>query len=124
MSRDRLIRDAAKYPAQRRSRSQEREISVRGGGIPTPGSGSGPTHKGDVRRHHGVFRVEAKTTGKKSFSIKLADWIKVEDAAYPNREEPMMIIEFVDETGRPIKELAVVPSWIVEEWASEKSIKG
>lgn len=121
MSRQRLIRDAAKHAAQRRSRSQEHEIAVRGG-IPTPGSGSGPTHKGDIRKFHGAFRVEAKSTGHKSFSIKLEDWRKIEDAAYPNQEEPMMIIEFVDETGRPIKELCVIPTWIAEEWADEKSV--
>lgn len=120
MSRERLIRDANKHAAQRRSPRQEDDIARRGG-IRTPGSGSGPTHKADVRKYRGIFRVEAKSTGHKSFSIKLSEWQKVEDAAYPNREEPMMIIEFVDETGRPIKELAVVPSWIVEEWANEKS---
>jgi len=120
MSRERLIRDANKNAAYRRSPGQERDIARRGG-IPTPGSGSGPTHKADVRKYRGAFRVEAKSTGHKSFSIKLSDWKKIEDAAYPNREEPMMIIEFVDEAGRPIKELAVVPAWIPEEWADEKS---
>ena len=34
----------------------------------------------------------------------------------------MMIIEFVDEVGRPIKELCVIPTWIAEEWADEKSV--
>lgn len=119
MSRERLIRDASKHAAQRRSPRQEADIARRGG-IPTPGSGSGPTHKADVRNYCGVFRVEAKTTSHRSFSIKLSDWQKVEDAAYPNREEPMMIIEFLDESGQPIKELAVVPLWIAEEWASER----
>lgn len=121
MSRRRLIRDANKYPAQRRSAHQESEIAHRGG-IRNPGSGAGATHKADIRKYRGCLRVEAKSTGKASFSIKLSDWRKVEDAAYPNQEEPMMLIEFLDETGQPIKELAVVPAWIVEEWADEKSI--
>lgn len=119
MSRERLIRDANKYPAQRRSPKQESEIANRGG-IRNPGSGSGPNHKADIRKYGGCFRIEAKSTGKASFSISLKDWRKVEDAAYPNREEPMMIIEFIDDAGRPIKELAVVPLWIAEEWASER----
>ncbi len=117
MSRRRLIHDANRYVAQRRSPRQEREIAARGG-IPTPGSGSGPTHKGDVRKFGGKFRVEAKTTGHASFSVKLSDWEKIEEAAYPNSEEPMLVIEFIDEAGRPIKELCVIPTWIAEEWAN------
>jgi Holliday junction resolvase len=99
--------------AHRRAPKQERELAKRSGGRLTPGSGS-KTQKGDVRNAYGVFRIEAKTTMKKSFSVTREMVRKIEDASLPNGEVPAIVIEFLNDEGEPVMEVAVVPTYLLE----------
>ena len=115
MSRDAFLNREKKSIAYRRSKKQERDLAKRGGGQLVPGSGSG-LQKGDIKRYNKIFRVEAKTTSNKSFSVTRDMIRKLEDAALPNNEFPALIIEFLDEAGRPEIELAIVPTYILDEF--------
>jgi hypothetical protein len=113
MSRDSFIRKSDNRSAAHiRSSKQEAQLAKEGRGKLTPGSGS-KNQKGDIVKYHGIFRVEAKTTGKKSFSITLDMIRKIEDAALPNGELPAIIVEFIDDCGNPIKDVAVVPKYVL-----------
>ena len=39
---------------------------------------------------------------------------KIEDAALSCNEMPVLVIEFIDEDGRPIKDVAVVPTYVLD----------
>lgn len=56
-----------------------------------PGSGSG-RRKGDIRTSDTI--EEIKQTTKKSFSIKLDDWLKLAKYASKEGKEPSMLIIF------------------------------
>lgn len=100
-------------PSHRRAKKQERELAKRGGGKLTPGSGAFD-QKGDVKKYNGVYRIEAKTTKHKSFSVTREMVRKIEEAALPNGELPAILIEFIDEQGTPQMEVAVVPTYILD----------
>ncbi len=108
MDRDRVKGN----PSYRRSRKQEKELATKLGGRRTSASGSGD-EKADIRLK-GVLRIEAKTTKHKSFSVTLDMVRQVEDAALACDEMPAIIIEFLTEQGKPIKEVAVVPSYVLD----------
>lgn len=95
-----------------RSPQQELELANRVGGRVTRGSGSG-NEKGDVRVDK-VIRIEAKTTKNKSFSVTQDIVNKIEAAALPNGEVPAIVVEFIDEEGRRLHELAVVPTYVLD----------
>jgi len=99
-------------PAHQRSLKQEKELAIRGGGRQTVGSGN-KREKGDIKKYHGVFRVEAKTTTKKSFSVKREMMEKLEDASVPHGEFPAMIIEFIDDNQNVLSEVAIVPTYML-----------
>lgn len=99
--------------SHRRAPKMEKSLARRLGGETVPGSGSG-NQKGDIKRCHGVFRIECKTTKNKSFSVTRDMIRKIEEAALPNREVPAIVIEFIDDTGKPQMEVAVVPMWSLE----------
>jgi Holliday junction resolvase len=108
-----LTRDKRKGTAShRRAPKQERELAKRLGGKVTPGSGNG-TIKGDVRVE-GILRVEAKTTKYKSFSVTLSMIEKIEHAALGAGEAPCIVIEFHDGRGNKVKEVAVVPTYVLD----------
>lgn len=90
----------------------EKEIATRIGGRITPGSGNKDV-KGDVRLKR-VVRIEAKTTKNKSFSVTLDMLQKIEDAALPCDELPVLIVEFNDGNGRKVREIAVVPTYVLD----------
>lgn len=98
--------------SHRRSKLQEREIAERVQGKITPGSGN-QREKGDVRVK-GILRIECKTTQCKSFSITRDMISKIEDAALPHGEIPAIVVEFIDADGNPLKEVAVVPTYVLE----------
>lgn len=98
--------------SHKRAPHQERELAKRFGGRTTPGSGS-KHEKGDVRVRD-CMRIEAKTTLKKSFRVTMEMIEKIEAAALPCDEIPAMVIEFIDEHGKPLKEVAVVPTYVLE----------
>lgn len=100
-------------PAHRRSLKQERALAIRGGGTLTVGSGN-KREKGDIKQYHKVFRVEAKTTTKKSFSVKRDMMEKLEDSSIPAGEFPAIIIEFIDENENVLSEVAVIPTYLLK----------
>lgn len=116
MGRDNFINRDKRHGtvAHRRAPKQEKSLAKRGGGQTVPGSGSGH-QKGDVKKYNGILRIEAKTTKHKSFSVTLEMIRKIEEAALPCNELPAMVIEFLGEDGRPIKELAVVPMYVLDD---------
>lgn len=98
--------------SHRRAPKQEREIALRIGGKLTPASGAKDI-KGDVRVK-GISRIECKTTKHKSFSVSLAMLARLEESALSCAEMPAIIIEFHDDDGRKLGEVAVVPTYVLE----------
>lgn len=103
--------EPGRSPSHDRSKKQEKALALRVGGRRTPASGA-LSEKGDVRRK-GVVRIEAKTTKNKSFSVTLDMIQKIEDAALPCGELPIIVVEFITENGKPLREVAVVPTYIL-----------
>lgn len=101
-------------PSHRRAKKQEREAAKRLKGRVTPGSGSGIV-KGDVRVMR-VARIECKTTKNKSFPVTLELIRKIEEAALSGGEAPVLLVGFNDEFGRKLGEVAVIPSYLLDEF--------
>lgn len=78
----------------------------------TPASGS-REQKGDVRLK-GQLRIEAKTTKHKSFAVSLDMFHKLEESALSTGEMPVIVVEFITEDGKPIAELAVCPTYVLD----------
>lgn len=115
MDRERFLNpDGKKSKAYIRSTGQEKEIAKRGGGKEVYRSGAGGFSKADVQGYNGIYTVEAKTTQCKSFSVNLEMINKVEDAACARGELPAIIVEFLNEDGIPIHEVAIVPTWALD----------
>ena len=111
-----LNRDKRKgNPSYRRSKVQEKSLAVRLRGDTTVASGS-KSEKGDVRVR-GLLRVEAKTTKHRSITVTIDMVEQIEAAALATGELPAILIEFNDGAGKPIKEVAVVPSYVLQELA-------
>jgi hypothetical protein len=91
---------------QRRSQNQERRTAKDLGGRVQKGSGATGFAKGDVRAALDV-RAECKTTSAKSYSLKLAEWRKIQEEAHQGGESPVMQIEFQGAAGMHTK-LAVL----------------
>lgn len=106
-----------KHNAQQRSLQQEKELAKRIGGRTVRGSGRG-NEKGDVRIEK-ILRIEAKTTSKSSFSVSLNMIEKIESAAMSAGECPAIVVEFLDANGKPISEVAVVPTWALNSITSK-----
>lgn len=98
--------------SHKRAPKQEKEIAKLVKGRVTPRSGAGH-EKGDVRLK-GVARIECKTTKNKSFSVTLAMVEALEMEAALAGELPVFIIEFIDEHGKKIKDLAVCPTYVLD----------
>lgn len=114
MSRDSFLNrsrhDKHSTASHRRAPKQEKSLAHRMKGELVPGSGAG-TQKGDIKKAYGVYRIEAKTTKNKSFSITRDMLRKIDEAALPNNEIPVIVVEFIDEQGKPIDEVAVLPTY-------------
>jgi Holliday junction resolvase len=104
-------------PSHRRAVKQEKELAKRVGGKRTPASGAGSV-KGDVRRK-GVLRLEAKTTKHASFTVTLDMIQKIEEAAAMSNELPVIIVEFNDGNGRKLKEVAICPTYVIDQLTEE-----
>ena len=113
LEKDQTGRHNSSGISHRRSKVQEHELALRHNGKVTPGSGNQKV-KGDIRIEN-VMRIEAKTTTAKSFRVTQEMIQKIEDAALPCGEIPAIIIEFIDADGNPLKEVAVVPTYVLEE---------
>ncbi len=100
-----------KRPTRKISDAQEKANAKKLGGQRTAGSGSvpNPVHKGDVRAHD--LRLECKSTGKKSFSLKLEDLKKIQSQARGD-EIPVFSVEF---RGTTKEEFYILPeAWFLQ----------
>lgn len=92
---------------QRKSRLQETRIAKDIGGRRQKASGATDFAKGDVRKQ-GEIRVEAKTTGARTFILKLSDVSKIrEEALLGGAEDWAMQVEFQGQMGANRK-LAII----------------
>ena len=104
----------------RKKRSQKQELQIAGqfDGRTQPGSGAMPWAKGDVRKK-GVFRIEAKFTEAKSYSLKLEDLEKIE-AECEGAEKPIFIIDYLENGTRSLRgRYAVLTDTHLEELLNE-----
>ncbi len=62
-----------------------------------------------------VWRLECKTTAKKSFTVTREMIQKIEEAALAHSQLPAVIVEFNDGNGNKVMEVAVVPTWVLVE---------
>lgn len=113
---DRWARTANLTASHKRSKKQEKALAGRVGGKLTPASGARDV-KGDVRVK-GILRIEAKTTKRRSFSVTLDMIAQIEDAAVSTGEMPVIIVEFITPEGKPIKEVAICPTYVLQEIAT------
>lgn len=77
---------------------QEQRLANLLGGTVNSGSGNGWVRKADVRGRL-QWLVEAKWTGSKSFTLKLADLRALEHHAVIDNRTPAFCIEFKERTG-------------------------
>lgn len=95
-----------------RFKQQEKSRTERYGAKPVAGSGRFD-EKGDVRLT-GVMRLECKNTTAKSFSITKKMIQAIEDAACSSDEIPAIEVEFVDDNGKLLHRVAVIPDYALE----------
>lgn len=115
MSRERFLnRDKGKSAGYIRSSKQEKSLATRlNKGELVRRSGAG-AEKGDVKVK-GIVRIECKTTEKKSFSVTREMIRKIEEATLANGEKVgAIVVEFIDEKGNPLDEVAIVPTHFLE----------
>jgi hypothetical protein len=103
---DRAERKAKQPKAYHRAPRQEKDLSKRFNGYQISGSGRGKK-KGDLYRPN-VVRVEAKTTQRNSFSVTRDMVNTITHASLASDEMPVIIVEFLDERGKPTHELAIM----------------
>lgn len=97
----------AKSDSQKKSQAQEKQIAKDVGGRVQPGSGAPDFSKGDVRKA-GELLVEAKTTSKKSYALKLHDLQKVASEAIMGGMEGWAVqVQFQGQMGQH-KNFAVI----------------
>lgn len=98
-------------------RSEEQVAKDIGARKPQPGSGAPWGFKGDVRLR-GVVRVQDKETAKKSYSLKVDDWLEIEEQALRAGEVPTVTVNFYKQDVK----LAVIDyrDWLMYvEWLKE-----
>lgn len=95
-----------------RAPKQERETARRVGGRLTAASGA-KDEKGDVRLK-GVARIECKTTKHASFSVTQKMLDQIEEAATLSGEMPYILVEFIDEQGKKLRDVVVCPSYVID----------
>jgi Holliday junction resolvase len=79
-----------------KSTQQEKRLAREFVGRTTPGSGAG-TIKGDV--HTKEEMVEAKTTSKRQYTLKLNDLDKLAHEARVSGKRPVLVVQFEHDTG-------------------------
>lgn len=112
-------RKARLSPSHQRAKKQERETAKRLAGRLVPASGSKEI-KGDVRVLR-VARIECKTTKNRSFPVTLELVRKIEAAALAGGEAPVLLIEFNDGWGRKLGDVAVIPTYLLEEFCERRN---
>jgi hypothetical protein len=88
-----------------RAPKQEKDLAKRLNARQVSRSGAGTT-KGDVRIA-GLIRLEAKATSRRSFSVTIAMLDKIRNAALASDEMPILVVEFLNQSGKPEAELAI-----------------
>jgi len=89
--------------SKERSVSQEAKIAKHTGGVVQRGSGNTLGRKGDVddvpdiSLSLGTFKIEAKTTKHRSYSIKLSELNKIEMEAMADGKKGCMCVSLEDE---------------------------
>lgn len=106
-------------PSHLRAVKQEGETATRLGGRLTPGSGA-RDEKGDVRIK-GLARIECKTTKNASFSVTRETLAKIADAACGAGEIPVLLVEFNDGKGKRLQEVAVIPSYCLDDFVKRSA---
>lgn len=106
--------------SQRRSRAQEKRVAAREGGRRQPGSGAVDGFEGDVRSA-GRYRGECKLTRASSYSLKLADLLKLERQA-SSGELPVLDLEF--QCSAPFKRYVIMPEWAYESLMADAGRRG
>lgn len=101
-------------PSHLRAKKQEKEAAKRLRGQLTPASGAGVV-KGDVRIKKKI-RIECKTTKNKSFPVTLELLRKIEQAGLEGGEACALLVGFNDEQGRPLGEICIIPSYLLDEF--------
>jgi hypothetical protein len=96
---------------KRLSMGQELDIAESLNARVQKGSGALPWAKGDVLKS-GVFRVEAKYTEAKSYSVKLEDLEKIQGECQ-GAEFPVFVIDFKQQ-GKTRERVALIPFNILE----------
>jgi phenylpyruvate tautomerase PptA (4-oxalocrotonate tautomerase family) len=92
------------------SQRQEKRIASETGGSVQPGSGCFGGHRGDVKTPE--FLIEAKVTGKKSYTLKAKTLSDIMVKALHTGKEPALWITFSECEDR---DWVIVPSYIFEE---------
>lgn len=100
-------------PSHLRAKQQEKETAKLLRGALTPASGALEV-KGDVRVKR-IARIECKTTKNKSFPLTMELIRKIEDAAIPSDEVPVLLVEF-NQNGKKMGEVAIIPSYLLLEF--------
>ena len=108
------VRKVRPSPSHLRAVKQEKETAKRLRGRLTPASGA-KDEKGDVRVKR-IARVECKTTKHKSFSVTLETVRAIEEAALSGGEVPILLVEFNDNMGKSLGEVAIIPSYLLDEF--------
>lgn len=112
-------------PKRTKSEKQERGLAKRLGGKVTPGSGSGSA-KGDVHTRSDIRgedgrvyeeMVEAKTTSKTQYTLKLRDLQKLEREAHARGKKPVFILRVNDDATITLfeSEYVVIPISMYED---------
>lgn len=81
---------------RRRSKKQEAAIAKEMGGRVQPGSGNRPLFKSDVVNTDYGFRVEAKTTAQRSYTLNITTLEKIRKEALLSGTNWMMQIDIGD----------------------------
>lgn len=105
-------------PSHRRAPKQEKQTAERFRGFRVAASGAKDI-KGDVRVKS-IARIECKTTKNASFSVTLEMVRKIEEAAGQGGEAPVLLVEFNDGKGKRLAEVAIIPSYLLDEFVESK----
>lgn len=95
-----------------RAPQQERQRADKLGGQIVKGSGCGFV-KGDARIKK-LLRLECKNTTAKSFRVTLEMITKIENAAIASGELPALEVEFINDKGKLLQRVAILPHYALE----------
>jgi hypothetical protein len=115
----RLERVGKQSTAYHQSAKLEKQTAAKFKGYRTAGSGN-KREKGDVRVN-GIARLEHKATCRKSFSVTRDMIDKISNAGVGCDEVPAVIVEFLDDQGKPTHAIACIPLDALQELINNAS---